>query len=480
MQAQAELIVAQQLVTTGRMPTETLKHLDQLDQLLGEREEALKPAVKLIREQAEIQAALAKSQSKSDEDRAAAYADLQEGLKKQPYNAEILLALAEYSAATKQVDAAIDYYSTMAALPLLEQFVLARRAGQPAGDPTPSDKLKELWIEKHGNDDGLKPRLAEIYQERIAGMRNEIRKAGPAVPTEAGDHTVLVEFFTGGQMPPAVGSEIAMDALRETYQDANIKVITLRYHQHLPGADGLVNQDSEDRFAYYEMGKVPGLALDGAALDPDKTSLGGFLQHSGNAYSMLRLIVDPRIKQSTPVRIELDGKIESGELAINAAVTGATEEELPSLRLRLALAEEMIDAALPNGIRHHAMVVREMPGGARGIAPKKGELKFSYTMPAGDIQQHLNDYLKLYEEGKKIEIPADAKPPVRGPLHLVAWVQNDKVDTQHPEVGRAILQSAIVPVTGKLPEPPATEESPAKPKTESDSATPPASALPKE
>lgn len=479
MQAQAELTSAQQLVASGRLPKEALKHLAEGERLLGAEAEVLKSRIQQMRDQAEIFVSLAKSQSKSEEDRAAAYAELQESIKKQPFNADILLALAEYSAETRQLDTAIDYYSTLVALPLLEQLILARRAGQPAGDPTPGDVLKKLWIEKNGNDDGLPSRLEEIYNERITALKTEIKAALPAPPTEVGNHTVLVELFTGCQMPPAIATEIATDALRETFPDS--KVVTLRYHQHIPGPDGLVNQDGEDRAAYYEFGKVPGLALDGAILDTDKTGVAGYLQFSGNAYAVERVIVDARLKQSTPIRIELTGKIENGELSIDAEVTGATEEELPSLRLRLALAEENIHAKFPNGIRDHAMVVREMPGGARGIAPKKGELKFSYSMPVGDLQQHIDDYLKLYEKGKKFEFPAEAKPPVRGPLHLVAWVQNDKLDTQHPEIGRAILQTAIVPVTGMLPEPPAVPETTTQPEPSSqESATPPPPALPKD
>ena len=128
------------------------------------------------------------------------------------------------------------------------------------------------------------------------------------------------------------------------------------------------------------------------------------------------------------------------------------------------------------------MIVREMPGGARGVAPRKGELKFSFSMPAGDLQQHLNDYLTRYEGGTRIEFPALAKPAVRGPLHLIGWVQNDKEDTAHPEIGRAVLQTAIVPVTGNLPiaEPPAKpDQKPAtEPAKKPESVTPPAPTLP--
>lgn len=477
MNAQAEVLTAQQLITAGRLPADAIKHLDEAEKLLGDRAAPMKPQLQMFRDQAQIHLALSKSHSKSEAERAAAHVELQDGLKKQPYNADILLALAEYSAANKQTDAAIEYYSTIAALPLLEQFIMARRAGQPAGDPLPSDVLKKLWTERHGNTDGLQPHLAKIYHDEISSLRKQVREQVPTVPAaDVGNHTVLVEFFTGGQMPPAVATEIAVDAVRETYQSA--QVVALRYHQHIPGPDGLVNQDSEDRLAFYGQSRTPLLTLDGAIMDPDQVPYGGFMQSSGTAYTILRAVIDARLKQTTPIKLELSGKIEGDELKIEANVTGASEELLPTLKLRLALAEENVEATLVNGIRDHAMVVREMPGGARGIAPKKGELKFSYSMPVSDLQQHLDDYLTRYEGGKKIEIPAEMKPPVRNPLYLVGWVQDDKGDTSRPEVGRAILQTAIVPVAGSGGAAASTTTSSAAPAATTAPDTPPAPALP--
>lgn len=476
MHVQAEFVVAQHLV--NRLPGDCLKHLDEVDRMAGEKAVVLKSRVQMFRDEAVVQLSLAKSRSKSEADRKAAHEELQEGLKKQPFNAEILQALGDYCIANKQTEGAIEYYSSIVALPMLEYLLLARRAGQPAGDPTPTQILTNLWTEQHKNADGLPEYLAKLHRDRLAALRNEIRSAGPAaLPDDVGDHTVLVEFFTGGQMPQAVATEVGIDVLREVYPPS--KVVTLRFHQHIPGPDGLVNQDGEDRLAFYEVAKVPLLVLDGAAMDPDRVPFGGFLQASQNVYNILRTVVDARLKQSTAIRLDLSGKIENGDLSITANVTGATDEQLSTLRLRMALAEEVVDASMPNGIRDHAMVVREMPGGARGIAPKKGELKFSFSMPVTDLQQHVSEYMSRYEAGNKIEMPATMKPAIRGPLYLVGWVQNDKLDNDHPEIGRAILQSAIVSIQGTMPEQ-ATE---GKAKVESATrtttpTTPPAPALP--
>ena len=126
-------------------------------------------------------------------------------------------------------------------------------------------------------------------------------------------------------------------------------------------------------------------------------------------------------------------------------------EQLPLLRLRLALAEEMVFSQMPNGIRRHEMLVREMPGGARGIAPKKGELSYSYAMPLADLQLHLNEYIQRFESGKKTSFPEAMKPPVVGPLYLVGWVQLQGEKSGDKIQKKVILQTAIVPVSGQTP-----------------------------
>lgn len=448
---QAEFMSARQLVMTGRQPEEALKHLNAAEKLLV-KDVSMKNQIQLFREEAQVQISLKKSKSTVEADRVAAFEELLSSLKKQPYNPEILLALARHAAATGQRTVAINYYTELAALPLLEQLIQLRRAGEPPGEPTVSESLKTLWVEEHGNPDGMSEAVAGRLRERLDALKSDLRGKAPApTPADAGNHRVLVELFTGVQSPPSVAAEIGLDALQSTYPAS--EVVALRYHQHIPAPDGLVNQDSEDRFAAYELGQTPTLVIDGAPLDSNRLPYTGYMQASSNAYVVLRSFVDPRLKKSTPVELDLGAKIENGELSLRAEVRGASEEELPGLRLRLALAEETVHSHAPIGLRVHSMIVREMPGGARGILPKKGELKYSFTMPFAELQKHLDDYLSRYEAGNRLEIPAEAKPPIRGRLFLVGWVQNDKLDPEHPEVGRPVVQVNLVPVEGDIPAP---------------------------
>ncbi|MCX7411278.1 MAG: hypothetical protein NTZ32_24640 [Planctomycetales bacterium] len=450
--AKTELQCGEHLIASRRLSEEGLKHLARAEELSGDSTAEFQQYIATLRDAAAVQMSLEKITSVAEANRAEAYLELKELLKKQPFNSEILIALAGHAQVTQQSDDAILYYSDIVALPLLEQFLISKRAGQPAGDPTPSDELKKVWTERHGDDKGLEAHLATVHHTKLDALINEVREkatvATDADPkTALGDHAVLVELFTGALCPPCVAADLGVTALSRQYPAA--EVVTLRYHQHIPGPDGMTNQDSEDRFAFYEAGGTPTVTIDGMVVDSKQFPYTGPLQFTKSAYNNLRQFVDLRRKQSTPIRLQLEASVKDGELSINASATGFTEEELPSLRLRLALAEEVVASRAPNGIRQHEMVVREMPGGARGIAPKKGELKYSYTMPITDLQLHLDEYIQRFESGNKIDLPAEMKPPVRGSLQLVGWVQvqGDKA-TEGQVPPKLILQTAIVPVTG--------------------------------
>ncbi len=479
MAVKAELHSAECLVTFGRLPEVALKHLARAEELHTEKSDVVLRHTASLRVAAEIQINLRKSRSEAEADRAEAHVALEKLLAAQPYNPEVLLALATRCQATQQTDAAIAYYSDILALPLLEPYLMSLRAGQPAGDPTPRDQLKKLWIERHGDDTGMEQHVAGIHRTKIDALIREIREKSPATtPAEPGDHTVLVELFTSAHASGCVASDLAATAISAEYPVTDL--VVLRYHQHVPGPDGMANQDAEDRFTYYEGAGIPTVAVDGLVLDSNQIPYAGPVQFTGTAYNMIRQVIDRRRLQSTPIRLQLEAAVTEGQLSIHASVTGVTEEQLPMLRLRLALAEDAVESVMPNGIRRHEMLVREMPGGARGTAPKKGELKYDYTMPVADLQLHLDEYIQRFEAGNKLKFPDEMKPPIRGRFHLVGWVQNmtDKADQKNPN--KLILQTATVPVEGLGP---VADTSSAAPQQNAvapagTSTTPPAPALP--
>lgn len=93
-----------------------------------------------------------------------------------------------------------------------------------------------------------------------------------------------------------------------------------------------------------------------------------------------------------------------------------------------------------NGIRHHNMVVRKMPGGQIGLGPEGGKIAYQTTVKMDEVKQQLGDYLAALEQRIQQQFPA--KPLEFKDLHLVAYVQDDTT--------KEVLQAASIPVSGTL------------------------------
>ncbi len=447
-EARCEIKIAYGLLNGRQYVRTALEHLDTAEKLLGDEREAFTESLKAARESASVYIRIEEltSASSSEDVKTTAAAELTEVVKKQRYNSEILMALANRAEQQGQDDVAIGLLAEISALPLLELTVLKARVGQPPDTPAPSEAFKNLWAKKYGSDEGSAAFVDDVYKKEIARLIAEIQANAPPVPTaEDGNKTVLVELFTGIGCPPCVGADLGLAALGKSVP--NNKAIILRFHQHIPLPDGLVNQDSEERGTYYETGSTPTVTIDGGVID--SRFYAGPIPMANNAYMVFRKVIDPRLTLKTGVAIKLSAEVTDGQLKVSAEVTGIPEEVLPSCRLRMAIVENEVRTIVPmgsNGIRNHELLVREMPGGAKGIPPRKGELKYSVTTPVSEIQQRVEDYIKRYEVGRRFEFPVEMKPPIKGPLSLVAWVQNDKPDKEANS--RPVLQAAIVPVTG--------------------------------
>lgn len=469
-EADAERNIGENLISGRRFVELGIPHLDAAEKLLGDDVAAFKDELSAYREAADVilRVAELKSANATDEARKAAYDKLIEILPKQPFNAEVLQALAMHAEKVGQPDAAIDYLSRIVALPLLEATIMQLQAGNPPDGNLPNEVLKRLWTQKYGNENGFDAHLAEVYRREIAAFTATMQKNTPAAPAaDKTNRTVFIELFTGMQCPPCVAADLALGAISKTYPPSQVLVV--RHHQHIPLPDGLVNQSSEERATFYDLSSTPAIAVDGILIDPRFYT--GPIQNAEGAYAVLRRVVESRLEQKTDVSIKLSAAVTNGQLDVSAEVTSIPENVLPSCRLRLAVVEEEVETYLlmsTNGIRYREGVVREILDGAAGIAPKKGELKYSSSTPISDIQQHVTDYLTRFEAGRKLNFPPELKPPVKGPLSLVAWVQNSNAEPNIP--ARLVLQSAMIPITGFGE---AKHEASVKPATEEANATKP-------
>jgi hypothetical protein len=447
-EARVELNIAASLIQGREFSRMALPHLEVAEQKIGEDKQLLTETLGMFRDAANVNIRIQEiaSTSTSEPVKTAAAAELKELLKKQRFNAEIIFALAVDAERTGKIDEAIDGLTDVVALPLLEATIMASRAGQPPDSARPKELLENLWKKKHGNDEGLAQHIKEVYQRKVGEYLAEVRKQVPAVPAaDAGHQTVLVEMFTGMQCPPCVAADLALEALGKTYPASEL--IVIRHHQHIPLPDGLVNAESEERGAFYETGAAPTIVANGMLIAPRYYS--GPMQLVPGAYTVLRKVVDPLVIEKTQVALQLSAVVTDGQLTVTASATGIPEDVLPSCRLRMAIVENEVHTYVAegsNGIRDHEHVVREMIGGAKGIPPKRGELKHSETIPMAELKQHVIDHIARFEAGRRFEFPPEMKPAIQGPLSLVAWVQNDKLDKDRQS--KLVLQAGLVQVTG--------------------------------
>jgi hypothetical protein len=453
MVTQARVNLALSAASVRRYPQVALDWLDELDQHADdETKTGLAEPLQAARYQARIDLALVALKGTDKDEQAKANATLEELLPVQRYNPEVLYALGMYASQHEQAERAIEHLGDIVALPLLEGMWERARVGLPPGDLKPRDELLKLWEAKHGNLDAFDGFLKETYDKRMVELAEAVHKKGPALPEDVaeGTHGVLVELFTGAVCPPCISGDVALGIVEHDFPAP--RLIAIRYHQHIPGPDPLANQDGEDRFGYYEGQGTPYAVIDG--LTAPNPGVGGMLQHVERAYSVFRAGVDQRLKTKNDVQLVVTAIAADGELKVEAEATG-WPEELKSLRLRLALVEDQIEYLAPNGMRTHERVVREMIGGPKGIGIKAGKLKQSTQTPLAELRQRLTDYLEQFEANRSVDFPI--KPLTLKPLSVVAWVQNDET--------REILQTVIVPVSGDLPDPPATQPAPAPPET---------------
>ena len=446
METFAYLQIGGSLAASRYLPETSLKYLAETEKRLTEdSSEQWKLIIESSIKDAEVTYAISRLSHENEEIRNKSVEDIRQHQTQQPFNHRLLFALADFHEKQNQPDQAINWYAQLTVLPSMERMLSSEWAAENFDHPLPSEALAELWKKKHGKTDGLDDYLNEVYEESVFSFLPQ----KPDLHTPAqGNRIVLCELFTGALCPPCVAADISTAALEKTYPFSEI--IVLRYHQHVPGPDQLTNQDSEQRAGYYEIQGTPSLFLSGRMFP----NAAGPIGNAENVFNDLRQAVDSQISEKTEISLKLSANAKDGILNLSVEVQGL-ENPADNLRLRLVLAEDEIFFPAGNGIRKHEMIVRSMPGGVGGVAPKQGKLRFSKAIKLSDLKQKLTDYLAAFEEGYNYEFPV--KPLDLDKLHLVAFVQDDST--------RVVLQAAAIPVTGKLdyshfpqPETPAQKE----------------------
>ncbi|MBA4189284.1 MAG: hypothetical protein C0467_14910 [Planctomycetaceae bacterium] len=281
-------------------------------------------------------------------------------------------------------------------------------------------------LTKAGKADDAKPyatQIAKLETRDYADYAKTLPFKTAAFAGRKGksDRGVLVEVFTGAECPPCVAVDLAFDGLMKTYKPED--VIMLQYHIHVPGPDPLTSPDSMKRveLSYAEQLRgAPTVFIDGK-LGP---AGGGPATESGKKYEALREPIEAALEKAPGAKLGLTiAKDEKGGFTAKATVA---DLETPGEKtsLRFALAEERIRYAGGNGIRYHHMVVRTMPGGAKGFQLPKKTAEQSVSFNPDELRKELAKYLEDFakDEGP---FPHAAGPLALKNLKLVAFIQND-------------------------------------------------------
>lgn len=340
------------------------------------------------------------------------------------------LAAAEQEHGSKEE--ALRLFSRLAAAPQVE-----RELGEIASEVEyvrPRTAAARLYEEQHGNRDGFDEHLTAAYRDTLTSfLTDEARNRQPT----ASERMVLIELFTGAMCPPCVAADVATEAVSETFPASD--AVVLRYHMNIPGPDPLSSTDSEVRSDYYEdefLG-TPTVFVDGTMA----TNVAGPYSNASSAYNNLSSIVEERAALPAGATIDLAATVEGHVLKIDANASGF-EQPADTLRLRIGIAENAIEFEAPNGIRVHEMVVREMPGGATGIAAVNGEFSFQQEIALVETRDRLVSFLDDIESrmsqnaGQPFRF--DKRPMDLRRLTVVAFLQD--------EATHEVLQTAVVPI----------------------------------
>jgi hypothetical protein len=297
-------------------------------------------------------------------------------------------------------------------------------------------------LTKAGKADEAKPYVAQLAKLELRDFA-EYSKTNPPFKVEpfAGrkgksDRTALVEVFTGAECPPCVGVDLAFDGLLKAYKPTD--VILLQYHFHVPRPDPLTSPDGMERAKFYDdkIEGAPTLFISGK-LAADS---GGPAAASKKFFEQFSSVINDLLEKPAAVKLALTvSKGEKGGYSAKASVTDLAEPG-EKVMLRFVLAEERVRYPGGNGLRYHHMVVRAMPGGAKGVALTKKTAEQTVTIDPEALRKELTKYLDDFVE-TKAPFPRADRPMLLRNLKLVALVQNDAT--------KEILQAVQVDLDAK-------------------------------
>ncbi|CAN5157941.1 hypothetical protein BH10PLA2_BH10PLA2_07710 [soil metagenome] len=302
--------------------------------------------------------------------------------------------------------------------------------------------LKALMpaLKNNGKSDEAKGIETQLVKLETVLDKEYLAKVPPFKPEmfegrkEKGDRKVVMELFTGAQCPPCVAADVAFDGLEKSYKPT--EVILLQYHLHIPGPDPMTNAETEARAKYYAINSTPSTRFNGKSPLP---AGGGGMAQSEGLYGRYRKVIDPILEQAAETKLTLKATKVGDKIDIKADVADLKDPG-EKKRLRFVLVEETIKYVGGNKLRFHHHVVRDLPGGVKGVALNEANSKHTASVNLTELRKNLVKYLD--EAAEKRPFPYADRPLDLKNLKVVALVQDD--------ASKEILQVVQVDIDGEL------------------------------
>lgn len=223
------------------------------------------------------------------------------------------------------------------------------------------------------------------------------------------NRTSLVEFFTnayvgneqrGGAIGGAMGNQGVISHFAKT------ECVSLSYHLSVPRLEPLVTPLGQFMAAWLGVSGPVVQVVDGSVNAPGS----GKHRDAAKIYEATRGAVVSRLKQSTPITVSaetrIDGKSISGEITIQGpSIDSDADLDLKPLVIQVVVAERGVVYHGSSGVVIHRMLARGLAtdGPLSGVAflpDDDGKLVFSIDRKLTDIEVENTAFLDSLEEGQ--------------------------------------------------------------------------------
>jgi len=280
-------------------------------------------------------------------------------------------------------------------------------------------RAKALYVKINGRPDGFEAALEAKF--KALPFHPEPFKA----PADAKGKVVLAELFTGSECPPCVASDIAFDALIETFPAKSLAVLV--YHLPIPRPDPMMNPATGARQDFYGVNSTPTVFIDGVR----NATGGGNRGMAEGKFAEYRAAIEPLLSSPPAVAPKVRASL-SGDKVV---VSFDPDKAVPEAVYHVVLVQDEQEHKGGNGIVFHKMVVRDI----LAVDPKgPGTATFDLAASEKAADAYLTEFEKTYTRVPNFKWDVRRNGLPRGGLKVVFFVQD--------KASRKVLNATVADV----------------------------------